>query len=471
MTIKYQRIIAVLLVLLLGAQMVHMGLKSKPEEEEEIVVEQPLLIWYTDPDIQTYMEAAAAEMTARYQVEVRAELVSEVDYIENISEKSVAEEMTGPDVYVSSSALLEKAVLAGLTVPADDRDLAGTYSEKAVQAVTYDGNAVAWPFYIETCVMLYNRYYVRPEEVPSDIEDILTYAENFESDDLTARVENIFKWNVADVIDNYMFMGAYTDLGGPSGDDKSQVSMDLEKVTECMNYYQSLNEFFAIDADTVTSEEVIQGFVEGKTVFTIVNVPMLAELDRAVSEGRIPEYPTERTVIGEDGEETVESLNYEPFYQVAPLPALTDSLESRGLSVTNSVVVNPYSGNVDSAKACARYLTRERAGKLYEEASKLTACKSLLGTEGEPAEEEKKSLFGYESLYEKLLGSGQSTAPAADEHLIVYEAYEAAAEVPKIMELSNMWLQLEVVLADIWRGSDAGEEMAGFSELLAAQLD
>lgn len=472
MTKHWQRTIAVLAVLLFGAQMVYMGFQHKPEEEEEVVVEQPILIWYTDPDIQGYMEDASAEMAARYQVEVRAELVSEVDYIEKISEKSVSEEMEGPDVYVASSALLEKAVLAGLAAPVPDPDLTETYSEKAVHAMTYDGSVVARPFYIETCVMLYNRYYVEPEEVPSDIEGILTYAENFETDDLTARVENIFKWNVADVIDNYMFLGAYTDLGGPDGDDKSQVSMDLEKITECMNYYQSLNEFFAIDADTVTSDEVIQDFIDGKTVFTIVNVPMLAELDRAVQEGRIPEYPSERTVTGADGEETTESLNYAPFYQVAGLPALTDTLDSCGLSVTNGVVVNPYSSNVSAANACARYLTQERAAKLYDRSGKLTACKSLLSEgKGSEPEETKRSFLGQESLYERLLGAAEPKTEPSNEHLTVYEAYEKAAEVPKIMELSNMWLQLEVVLADIWRGEDAGEKMSAFSELLNAQLD
>ena len=158
MSKKYQRMLAVLIVLLLAAELVHMGLGEKTEEEGEVVVERPLLIWYTDPDIQDYMEAAASETASRYQVEVRAELVSEVDYIENISERSVAEEMTGPDLYVASSALLEKAVLAGLAVPVTDSGLSGTYSEKAVQAVTYDGAAVARPFYIETCCMLYNQY-------------------------------------------------------------------------------------------------------------------------------------------------------------------------------------------------------------------------------------------------------------------------------------------------------------------------
>lgn len=449
MTKKYQRIIAVLLVLLFGAQMVYIGFQDKPEEAE-LTVEHPILIWYTDPDIKDYMEAAAAAAASRYQVEVRAELVSEVDYIENICEKSVAEEMAGPDVYVASSALLEKATLAGLTVPVTDEGLEETYSEKAVRAVTYDGTVVARPFYIETCFMLYNCYYVAPEEAPSDIDGILNYAENFEADAATERVENIFKWNVADVIDNYMFLGAYTDLGGPSGDDKSQVSMDIAKVEECMDYYQSLNEFFAIDADTVTSEEVIREFIDGKTIFTIVNVPMLAELDRAVEAGEIPEYA--------EG-------SYEPFYNIAPLPALTSELDTRGLSVTNGVVVNPYSANREAAEACARYLTEERAAQLYEEAGKLPACRN---TSEKP---EEKHFMGYQSLYDRLLGSEEKRQENTETHSAVYAVYEEAAEVPKIMELSNVWLQLEVVLADIWRGADAGAELEEFSELLAGQLD
>ncbi len=469
MAAKYKRVLAILLLLLLVAQMVYMGQKNRPkEEEEELVIEHPLLIWYTDPDIQNYMEASAKEASERYQVEIRAELVSEVDYIEKINEASVKEQMEGPDLYVTSSALLEKATLAGLTCPVTDAGLFTSYSEKAIQAVTYDGSAVARPFYIETCFMLYNCYYVDPDHVPDSIDGILTYAEEFEADEVTEKVENIFKWNVADVIDNYMFLGAYTNLGGTSGDDKSQVSLDLARIEECMAYYQSLNSFFAIDADTVTSEEVIRDFIDGKTVFTIVNVPMLAELDRAVAAGDIPEYVKERTIVNESGEEETVTAEYEPFYRVTQLPSLTEELDTRGLSVTNSVVVNPYSKNVDAAQACARYLTKERASKLYEESGKLAACQSPL-----KAEEEPKGLFSYQSLYDRLLGDSEPSqgAGSTDEYAAVYEAYEQAAELPKIMELSNVWLQLEVVLADIWRGADAGEELSKFSELLNAQLD
>ena len=413
MTTMYQRVLSVLLVVLLGAQMVSVGMKNQPEVTEDFV-ETSLLIWYTDPDIQSYMEAAASEASSRYDVEVRTELVSEVDYIENISKESAKEQMKGPDVYVASSALLEKAVLAGLARPTDSVDMETDYSEKAVQAVSYDGNVVARPFYIETCFMLYNSDYVTEEQIPDTIEDILIYAENFETGESNAKVEHIFKWNVADVAENYMFLGAYMDLGGPGGDDKSRVSMDLYKIEECMDYYQSLNGFFAIDADTVTSEEVIQEFTDGRIVFTIANVPMFAALERAA-----------------DGE---------AFYKVLALPALTEQLDSRGLSVTNSVVVNPYSSNVEAAEACARYLTEERAGQLYAQTGKLPAYTNL------PAER-------------------------TEAHLAIYEAYEQAAEIPKIMELSNMWLQLEVVLADIWRGSDAKDELERFQALLEEQLD
>lgn len=443
MTSVRSRVLSVLIVLLLGIQMLWVSWEGRPVEVE-IEEEKPIVIWYTDPDIQSYVEEAASEFSAQHGLEVQSELVTEVDYIETICARSVAETMSGPDVYVASSALLEKATLAGLTTAIENAgaSMEAEYSQKAVQAVSYKGAIVARPFYIETCFLLYNNYYVDPteEDAPHSIDDILAYAENFESDAVTERVESIFKWNVADVIESYMFMGAYTDLGGASGDDKTQVSMDLDQIKSCMEYYQSLNEFFAIDADTVTSEEIIQEFIDGKIVFAIANVPMLAELGRAVEAGEIPEYVTTRTKTNEAGEEETEEVSYDPFYSIAPLPNLNGELSCRGLSVTNSVVVNPYSQNRDAAHACAKYLTEGKAAQLYEETGKIPAYRNLPGE----------------------LTDGLNN---------VYQAYEDAAEVPKIMELSNIWLQLEVVLADIWRGADIEESLAGFSELLAAQLD
>lgn len=54
---------------------------------------------------------------------------------------------------------------------------------------------MAYPFYFETCFLLYNKNYV--DSAPSTIDEILDYADNYEATEATEKVENIFKWNVA----------------------------------------------------------------------------------------------------------------------------------------------------------------------------------------------------------------------------------------------------------------------------------
>lgn len=430
----------IFLALVLAAQIYDIAHRAQAASAEPANM-RPITIWYGNPDIQSYMEDAAHTLSVKLGTEVTATMVLEVDYIENICEQSVAEEMKGPDLYVASSALLEKARLAGLTTAVDEEGVEDEYSEHALQAMTCQGELVARPFYLETSFFLYNNYYVDPERngVPETIDAILAWAENYEADEVTGLVENIFQWNVADVMEDYLFLGGYTDLGGTYGDDKSQVSIDLEKAAKCMEYYQNLNAFFAIDADTITSDAVIQNFIDGKTVFTIANVPMLTKVNEAVINGEIPEYVTSRTVKTEDGTEEVQELNYDSFYGIAGIPNLTEELETKGLSVTTGVVVNPYSPQRESAESCARYLTEDAAGTLYETSGVYPASKSAI-----------------QALPARL----QNIAPI----------YEEAQETPKIMELSNIWLQMEATLSDIWRGEDVQEELEAFSDLLQRQL-
>ena len=54
---------------------------------------------------------------------------------------------------------------------------------------------------------------------------------------------------MADIFSNFFFISNYVNLGGETGDDPAQVELDAEEVKDCLAYYQSLNAFFAIDAD------------------------------------------------------------------------------------------------------------------------------------------------------------------------------------------------------------------------------
>ena len=332
--------------------------------------------------------------------------------------------------------MLQKALYAGIV---DDHV---TYSEaehdnipqKAIDAATCNGKLIGYPFYFESCFLLYNQYYV--EEWPTNIDQILEYADGFESTAATEKVQSIFKWDVSDIFYNYFFIGNYVGLGGVNGDDKAQLSLSEGNVIDCLEYYQSLNEFFAIDEETVHNEDVIQEFIDGKIVFTIAKTDAIARLDQAIEDGIVPEYQLE-TQRDEEGNE-IPPREVDCFYGVGDIPNLSEELVTRGLSVTNSIVVNSYSPNRTYAKDFAHYLSYEKADQLYDQTGKVSVCKStVLGDEN----------------WERIM-----------------QQYAGSVEIPKIIEMSNYWILMEIAFANIWNGADIMTEIGNVVGQMNMQL-
>ena len=433
-----QRIIAVLIVLLILGQMLTVGisrynsLRDRVENTGEAV---ELTIWYTDAKLNTFMLEAAEEYKEKTGITVNAQLISAVDYIETISDATFIKE-NGPDLFVAGSDLLQKALYAGLV---DDHV---SYSEaekdnipqKAFDAATCDGKLVGYPFYFESCFLLYNQYYA--EDWPRSVDQILEYADAFEATSTTEKVQSIFKWDVSDIFYNYFFIGNYVGLGGINGDDKAQLSLSEGNVIKSLEYYQSLNEFFAIDEETVHNEDVIQEFIDGKIVFTIAKTDAIARLDQAITEGKVPEYKLEAT-RDEEGNE-IPPREVDCFYGVGDIPNLSEELITRGLSVTNSIVVNNYSANRAYANDFAHYVSYERADQLYEQTGKVSVCKSV-------------------------------TAGDANWERIMVQ-YAGSVEIPKIIEMSNYWILMEIAFANIWNGADIMTEIGNVVSQMNMQL-
>ena len=422
----YRRAAAIFVVLLVFAQMVQVSWSYHEEQRQAALTGQEaepekLTLWYTDEKLNPYLVEAAEEFEQQNHVEITLQLVTAVDYIEHINTASISD-LGGPDLFITSSELLEKARLAGLTVENDsftERELEDAFPQLALNAASCGGRLMAYPFYFETCCLLYNKNYV--DAAPVTIDDILAYADSYEGGDETADVENIFKWNVADIFSNFFFIANYVNLGGPTGDDPSQVQLSADEITACLQYYQSLNAFFAIDAEEVTTENVLQEFIDGKTVYTIAKTDAIAAIDKALA-------AEEETVSG-DGDR---------FYGIAQVPDLTAELATKGLSVTNSVVVNAYSAQRELAKSFARYLTFEKAEDLYGLTDKMPV---RLGVEYENPE----------------MG-------------VLLEQYENSVEVPKLTDLSNYWMEMEIAFANIWQGSDAAAEADAVAQQMLQQL-
>lgn len=449
-----KRLYSATLVIIFALGALHVGrsgmMISDSTAESVFKHKESIYFWYTDETLTDYLNSAAvAYNETKEDIRVVPVLASANDYLEAINEASLKEEAV-PDVYLLSHDSLEKAYLSGLATQVKDYDqVCNTiyFPKVALDAVTYHDKIVAYPFYYETSVLLYNKTYLtehatkqleaelgeeaqegeavdnsaeisdRVEKLlPVTMDDILAFGNDY---DAPSQVQAIFKWDVADVFYNYFFIGKHMILGGDTGDDSSNIDIYNLETMQCLLTFQNLNEFFSIDASEVNYHDVMQDFLDGKIVYTVVTSNALKMLEEA----KMPD-------------ENGEYFTYDYGFCVVPNPS--EKLEGRALSMTSSVVVNGYSEHIKEANEFAKFLTCDYSDDLYERTGKLPAHKK-----------------GY------VEGSGIS---------VFSKAYEHSIPMPKMVELSNFWMQLEIAMRDIWEGADINSSVKALSEQMMTQV-
>ena len=92
--------------------------------QKEEVPDNTLILWYTDSSLEEYIADVALAYKQETGMEVVAELVDGIDYLESINFASVNESSTkpAPDLYITTHDNLMKAYLAGLAVPIIDSE-------------------------------------------------------------------------------------------------------------------------------------------------------------------------------------------------------------------------------------------------------------------------------------------------------------------------------------------------------------
>lgn len=452
-----RRLYAAALVVILALAALHVGrsgmMISDSTAESIFRHKDSVYFWYTDETLTDYLNSAAVAYNEMNEdIRIVPVLASANDYLEAINEASLSGQAV-PDVYLLSHDSLEKAYLSGLATQVKDYDNVcntDNFSQVALDAVTYHGKPVAYPFYYETSVLLYNKTYLTEhataqvmagktadgvevteemqaelaeeisakvqELLPETMDDILTVGNDY---DAPGQVEAIFKWDVADVFYNYFFIGKYMILGGDTGDSSNNIDIYNLETMQCLTTFQNLNEFFSIDASEVSYQDVVQDFLDGKIVYTVVTSDIL----KTMEEARTPD---------EEGK----TFDYDYGFCVVPNP--NDALGGRALSMTSSVVVNGYSEHIKEANEFAKFLTCDFNDDLYERTGKLTAQKM-----------------------DYAEGSGFS---------VFEKAYEQSIPMPKMVEVSNFWMQLEIVMRDIWEGADINDSVKLLSERMMTQV-
>ncbi len=475
MTLK-RRLAMILAVVLLAGGLYGVGRlgMAVQQDEETVVEEEPifghrdtLYLWYTDEALTDYLNSVAVSYS-EYQDEVRVVPVytSGLEYLETINQASLQTE-EAPDLYIVSNDSLEKAYLAGLAsevkMPQGVLPMEDVLPGTAVRAVTYHEKQIGYPFYFETSCFLYNKTYLEDwaraqleaqrdqelaeesqeqadngnveeeasgeteaveiseeavaakmeEALPQTIDDILAFADVY---DAPEQVEAVFKWDVSDIFYNYFFVGNYIDVGGANGDRSDSIHIYNEEAIRCLRVYQHLNQFFSIDTKEISYDGILQDFMDGKIVYTVATSDALSKIENAVKEGE---------------------FNYD--YGVSMLPDVSEQLKSSSLSVTQCVAINGYSTRKQMANDFAVYLTEYATDDLYTRTGKLP-------------------VYAGGSTYDD---------PNAAAFL---EEYHNSVPMPKMIETSNFWVELEIAFAKIWTGEDANDSLKNLSEQIMAQV-
>ena len=450
--------VAVIVLVVVGAIFAgKLGISSRDEEMDLTSLfskKETIYFWYADDSMTNYINSAAVAFGEKEDVRVIPIIASDSNYLGELNKASLHSEQI-PDAFIISNDSLEKAYLAGLTE--EIKDVKGvcnenTFLKTALDSVTYNGKRVAYPLSYDTSILLYNETYLhewatqqahrelaneeegvqgtdegavldealvaqKTEEyfakaIPTTVEDLLTIADSF---DVPEGVEGVMKWDVSDIFHNYWIVGNYLVIGSDTGDDESCINIVSDQTVACLKVYQALNQFFSIESDTVTYDSVMDDFINGRIVFTIGSTDAVRRIEQAKAEG---------------------VFTHE--YGVAVMPNINQMLASRSLSVTNVVAVNSYSEHKELANKFAAFLVDEYAGELYERTGKVSSNVKM-----------------------------NQDNPALQ---ICMQEYASSISLPKMMEIGNLWLQLEALFAKVWNGELVTPLLEELSEQISTQI-
>lgn len=400
---------------------------SSPQGSLFDIGKTTLHLWYTDEAMTDFINDAAVsfnEESGDYRIQ--PELRESAEFLEQVNTASVNEDENFPDLYIIGNESLSRAYLAGLaSAVQDDTGFADTakFPQAAIDAVTCDNRIVAYPFYFETAALVYNTDYLQSmadkngtaleDTVPKTILDIIRLANAY---DAPEGVTNVFTWDVNDIFYNYYFVGDTIDLGGPHGDDETEIDLYNVKTIQTLQVYQQLSNFFSIDSSTSNYDQVVQDFCSGKTVFTVATTDLVKSMADAVAGGTFP---------GSD-------------YGVTALPDITDTLTTRGLSATQCLVVNGYSRQKQAANDFIKYMLYEQNSDFYNRTGRLLA---------------------------------QNGCTYDDPHIEgFFEAYRNSVPLSKLPQTENFWMFLENTLSQVWDGADANASLKSLYEQVEMQI-
>ena len=378
------------------------------ETKEEPDPEGVIRIRYSNNDYTAYLKECKEAFEKKYEnTSIVLDLVDKDNYLEKINSDS-RREYKHPDLYILNNDELSTAYLAGLTSKIQSDDfISENFDTPAVNACSYNSFLCAYPLGFKTSFLVYNAD-CTTEDKSYTFDDIKYFSENADYSQFPEGIEYIFDCNISDILLNYGFIGSGFNLGGKFGTQKKIFNICNDTTIDLANDYVELVEYFSFDKNS-SYRDVLDRVLEGKTVFSIVSTESLGEL---IGSGR--------------------------NFKFSQMPDYDEETKTAPLSITSSVVINPYSKDTANATLFARFITGEYVDRLYETTGILPANKRVMNP--------KNRFYG------------------------IYESYLKSDSKTKVQYGEQVYPLIEIALHNILDGEDIRTELQAVDDFMKKQL-
>jgi maltose-binding protein MalE len=363
-----------------------------------------ITVWYQDEKYTDYIDYVAREFNKENSlVTINSRLVTDDNYVEYLYEQSVHGD-NAPDVFLMSTDNLEKATMTGLVAENSSYDKYYTnkyYSNTALNAATYNGRLYGYPLSFNVAYLLYN---ADVASAVSNFSELADFCNNYQITVSNENVTQLVLWNASDMFINYGFSCGSIDIGGESGDDSDELSVDKNRLKSAMEKFVEQKDVFGISRSAYTVQEIMELFAQGKVAYTITDA-------------------TNLKTVADSG------VNY----GICELPDFDDNLKTTSMSENVCAFVNPYGGQMTVAKAVAHALSFDYSDSLYDLSGVLSARQT------------KSKAKNYSTRIGKL-----------------YEIYDNSTVKAKFMGSAYFYTKYDIMIHQIWDGSDMSTSIDSF---------
>ena len=260
-----KRIISLLMTLTMVSSMVLTGCGSSGSTGSD---PNTIVIWHDKEDA---VAEVLQEQLNTLNPDVTVVLEKKSDLTESL--KMVGNDpKSAPDMYIFAhdkiGVYAEMDILSPITdiIPKEELDV---YMDGTIDAATYKGEIYQLPIYYETLLFMYNRLYMKDDEVPTTTEELYAYME--------ANTAGGHYGFVEQHSTPYYAAGWINGFGGDILDAEGNANLNSKEVVDALNYHKKFVELMPGETEYATVNTLFSAGMAHSTIAGPWMIPTVKE--------------------------------------------------------------------------------------------------------------------------------------------------------------------------------------------------